>query len=216
MGWLLTSIMPLNHELARSLKVSMITSHQNYTVENSDETINFNVSFIKRWIDIVSVAIEILAVFAVVVYAIFIMPIPASFVPFLILFFVLFLVELLWILYGVEILEVSNSRIVIKHRIFGFGLSKKFLSKKIGGVFVTRSKIDDQFLWQLTKGFMPADFKKGMITIYYGKSLLVRIKTFRFGTTLNENEAPQIVKIIHEKFPQYKYSPSKKTGRSEE
>jgi hypothetical protein len=192
----------------------MSTSHQNYTVENYGETINFKVSFIKRWIDIVSVAVEILAVFAVVLYSIFIAPVPASFVPFLILFFVLFLVELLWILYGVEILEVSNSRIVIKHRIFGFGVSKRLLSKKIGGVFVTRSKIDDQFLWQLTKGFMPADFKKGMITIYYGKSLLGRIKTFRFGTTLNETEAQQIVKLIHEKFPQYIYSSGKKTDTS--
>ena len=174
----------------------------------------FHVSFIKRWVDIVSVAVEILVVLAVVLYGIFITPIPASFVPFLVLFFVLFLVELLWILYGVEILEVSNSRIVIKHRIFGFGLSKRFPAKKIGGVFVTRSKIADQFLWQFGKGFMPADFKKGLITLYYGKSLWGRIKTFRFGTTLNETEAQQIVKLIHEKFPQYIYSSSKKTDTS--
>ena len=197
----------------------MITSSQKYTVENSEETITFSVQFKKLWTDIVSVGIEILVSLAIIIYAIFNMStpaadmsIPAALVPFLILFFVLFIIELIWLLYGVEIFEVSNAHIVIKHRIFGFGLSKKFHSKKVNGVVVSRNKIDDQFFWQLTAGFRPADFKKGVVAVYYGKSIFGRKKFFRFGTNLNDIEAQQIVNLIHEKFPQYKYSSVKKTG----
>jgi len=190
----------------------MITLPQNYKVENLEKSINFSVAFIKRWADIISVGVEILVFLAIVVYAIFNMSIPASFVPFIILMFVLFLIELLWLLYGVEILEVSNAHLVMKHRIFGFGLSKKFRSNKVNGVFVSQSKVNDQFTWQLSNGFKPADFKKGMIAVNYGKTLFGRIKTYRFGTNLNEVEAQQIVNLILEKFPQYKYSSIKKTG----
>jgi hypothetical protein len=190
----------------------MITLPQNYTVETLEESINFSASFKKLWIDIISVGVEILVFLALVVYAIFNMSVPASFIPFLLLIFVLFVIELLWLLYGVEILEVRNAHIVMKHQIFGFGLSKKFHSNKVNGVFVSQSKMNDQLTWQLSNGFKPADFKKGMIAINYGKTLFGRVKTFRLGTSLNEIEAQQIVKIIHEKFPQYKYSSSKKTG----
>jgi hypothetical protein len=186
----------------------MITPSQNYTVENSEESINISVSFKKLWGDIISVGVEIFIFLALVVYAIFNISIPAFFVPFLILFFALFLFELLWLVYGVEILEVRNAHIVMKHQIFGFGLSKKFQSNKVNGIFVSQSKIDDQFLWQLTKGFMPADFKKGMVAFNYGKTLFGSVKTFRFGTSLNEGEARQIVNLIYEKFPQYNYKKS--------
>jgi hypothetical protein len=187
----------------------MIKSPQNYTVENSQESINFSVSFKKLWSDIISVGVEILVFLALVVYAIFNMTIPAFLVPFLILFFVLFLIELLWLVYGVETLEVRNAHIVMKHRIFGFGFSKKFRSKKVNGVFVSQSKIDDQFFWQLSKGFKPADFTKGMVAINYGKTLFGRVKTYRFGANLNEVEARQITNLILEKFPQYYYKKSK-------
>jgi hypothetical protein len=197
----------------------MITSSQKYTVENLEESITFSVPFRKLWTDIMGAGIYVLISFAIVAYAIFNrsmpasnMAIPAPLIPFLILIFVLLVIELLWLLYGVEILEVSNTRIVIKHRIFGFGLSKRFRSNKVGGVFVSRNKIDDQFFFQLSKGFKPADFTKGMVAINYGKTLFGRAITYRFGANLTEVEAQQIVNLIREKFPQYKYSPVKKTG----
>jgi hypothetical protein len=199
----------LRKPLARSLKVHMNTSKQNYTVENSNESIKFKASFKKLWVDIISVGIEILVFLVLVVYAIFNMSIPAYFVPFLLLIFVLFLIELLWLLYGVEVFEVSKAHIVMKHHIFGFGLSIKFRSNKVNGVFVSHSKINDQFTWQLSNGFKPADFKKGMIAINYGKTLFGIIKTYRFGTNLNEVEAQQIASLVLEKFPQYKYSSTK-------
>jgi hypothetical protein len=190
----------------------MITPSQNYMAENSEESINFSVSFKKLWGDIFSVGVEILIFLALVVYATFNMSIPAFFVPFLILFFALFLIELLWLVYGVEILEVGNAYIVMKHRIFGFGLAKKFRSNKVNGVFVSQSKIGDQFFWQLSKGFKPTDFTKGMVAINYGKTLFGRVKTYRFGTNLNELEAQQIVNLIHGKFPQYDYKKSQNKG----
>ena len=197
----------------------MIASSQKYTVENSNETITFNIPFRKLWADVITVGIEILVSLAIIVYAIVNISLPASdtsiptpLIPFLVLFFVLFVIELLWLLYGMEIFEVSSSHIIIKHRISAIGLSKKFHSSKVNGVFVSQSKIDSQFTWQLTAGFRPADFKKGMVAIYYGKSIFDRKNFFRFGTNLNEIEAQQIVNLIHEKFPQYKYSSVKKMG----
>lgn len=197
----------------------MITLPQNYSVENLGESINFSVPFKKFLGQIIGAGIYMLAFFAIIVYAIFsmsmpasTMTVPASFIPFLILGFCLSIIESLWLLYGMEILEVRNAHIVIKHQIFGFGLSKKFHSNKVNGVFVSQSKIADQFLWQSNKGFKPADFTKGMIAINYGKTLFGGVKTFRFGTNLNEGEAQQIANLIQEKFPQYKYSPSKKTS----
>jgi len=191
----------------------MITSNQNYTVENSDAFIRFKVSFKKLWVDIISVGIEIFIFLALVVYATFTMSIPVYVIPFLILMFLLFLIELLWLLYGVEMLEVNDIRIVMNHQIFGLGLSKKFHSNRVNGIFVSHSKINDQLTWQLSNGFKPADFKKGMLAINYGKTLFGRIKTFRFGANLNEVEAQQIVNLILEKFPQYKYVSAPKRAK---
>ena len=187
----------------------MITSNQNYTVENSDGSIRFKVLFKKLWVDVITVGIEITVFLALVVYASFTISISVYVVPFLILIFLLFLIELLWLLYGVEVFEVNNSRIVMNHQIFGVGLAKKFRSNRVKGLFVSRSKINDQLTWQLSNGFKPADFKKGMVAINYGKTLFGRIKTYRFGANLNDVEAQQIVNLILEKFPQYKYVPTK-------
>jgi len=197
----------------------MIVLSQKYTVEHSEETITFSVPFGKLWTDVVAVGVEILVASAFIVYAIINISAPASdtsvpipFIPFLILILVLFVIELLWLLYGVEILEVNKTHIFIRHRIFGVGLSKRFRFDKVEGVFVSRNKIGDQFFFQLTKGYMPTDFKKGMIVVYCGKTIFGRTKIFRFGTNLNEVEAQEIVNLIHGKFQQYKYSPVKKTG----
>jgi hypothetical protein len=95
---------------------------------------------------------------------------------------------------------------------FRYGFSKKLLSTRVDGVFVSSQKIDEQFYWQLSERYKPLDFKKGMIAIYYGKTLYDRVQIFRFGTNLDKGEAQQIVKLIHEKLPQYIYSKSKNMG----
>jgi hypothetical protein len=185
---------------------------QNYTVETSDQSINFSVPFKRLRTSIFSVGIEIFVLFGISLYGFFntSYPIPTYLLPFIILFLLLFFVELFWLLNGMEFLDVSNNQIVMKHQIFGVGLSKKFVPNKIDGIFISRQKIDDLMWVRENNGFRFSDFQKGKVAINYGKTLLGRIRTYRFGTNLNEVEAQEIVKLILEKYPQY--SPKKKPG----
>ncbi len=111
----------------------MITTSQNYTVETSDQSIHFSVPFKKLRTSIYSVGIEIFVLFGISFYGFFnpSFPIPTYLLAFLILFFILLFVELFWLLNGIEILEVSNNRIVMKHQILGISLSKKFVLNKM-------------------------------------------------------------------------------------
>jgi len=126
------------------------------------------------------------------------------------IFAVLMVAELLWLTLGVEVVEVDNDHIAIRHQIFGIGISRQFYSDNINGVFVSRHKID--WLTYSDKGFRFIDFKKGLVAINNGKTTLGEPQTFRFGTALNEAEARQIVVMIHERFVRYQYRRPKTTG----
>jgi len=117
-------------------------------------------------------------------------------------------VEILYLGIGLEVIEVDSDHIVIEHRVMWLGISRKFYYYGIDGVFVSRLKIDWLTDTQLERGFRFVDFKKGLVAINYGKNILGRTKTFRFGSILNREEAVQIVTIIHQRFPQYKYHSS--------
>jgi predicted DNA-binding WGR domain protein len=132
----------------------------------------------------------------------------------LILVSVLMVLELPWLLLGLEIVEVSGNHIVIKHQVLGFGITKKFSLNRVNGVFVSRQDNSDVNYYFDAKElkFFFLSFKQGKVAVNYGKTILGGINTIRFGANLDEGEAKQIVKLIHEKFPQYIYKKSKNTG----
>ena len=123
-------------------------------------------------------------------------------------FFLLHCIEFLWLLLGVETLEVHDNYIIIKHLIFGFGIHKKLLSEKVDGVFISRQEDHHQTCLGEYRRVWFLYFNNGRVAMNYGKTLFSGVNTFRFGAKLHEGEARQIVRLIHEKFPRYVYKPS--------
>lgn len=109
---------------------------------------------------------------------------------------------------------MGSNRIVIKHQVLGLGLARKFSLNRVNGVFVSRQDNSDlnYYLDSKELKFFFLSFKQGKVAINYGKTILGGINTIRFGASLHEGEAKQMVKLIHEKFPQYIYEKSKNTG----
>ena len=131
----------------------------------------------------------------------------------LILISILMVLELLWLLLGLEVVEVDSNHIVIKHQVLGFGLTRKFNLKRVNGVFVSRQDSDlNYYLDTKEFKFFFLTFKRGKVAINCGKNIFGGINTIRFGANLDEGEAKQIVKLIHEKFPQYIYEKPKNRG----
>ena len=138
-----------------------------------------------------------------------------SFPPFLFLAILLvvgplMLVESLWLLCGVEIAEITENQITIKHQILGLGISKNFEAQGIEGVFVSNPRniqVDDS-----AREFKFISFKRGIVAINYGKTLFGGPRTYRFGSMLDREDAKRIVERIHERFPQYKYRDRRKAG----
>lgn len=131
------------------------------------------------------------------------------FLPLLLFFIFALAIEWLWLLIGVENIDINSEYIVLKHQIFGVGLSKKFLAEKIDGVFVSRRDNSGLFFSVTYRKIRFLDFTEGRIAINYGKTALGYVNTFRFGANLTEEETRRIVGLIHERFPQYIYKRSK-------
>ena len=132
----------------------------------------------------------------------------------LILACVLMILELFWLLFGFEVVEVDSNHVAIKHQVFGFGITRKFSLNRVNGIFVSHQENSDLNYYLDSKEFkfFFLSFKQGKVAINYGKTILGGINTFRFGTNLDEGDAKQIVKLIHEKFPQYIYKKVKNMG----
>ena len=200
----------------------MLTTFDNFSVEYEGSMMRFSSPYRKLWLNIFGTAIvlfTIISLFIFLFYSFAIKEIDILFIldnilMYVVLFFIadLLSVEFLWLVIGIEVIEVGSDSIILKHQVFGIGISKKLLPNKIDGVFLSQK--DDSTLSYLLSGRETKffNFKKGMVAINYGKSFLGDIKTYRFGSNLNEEGAKQIVKMIHDRFPQYIYRGSKKTA----
>jgi hypothetical protein len=117
------------------------------------------------------------------------------------------LMELLWQVVGREVVEISDDALVIKHHILGLGPAKKFAPET-----VSRLQVSQQNEWTGSQFFGGRDyryfnFKRGWVALNSGKSLLGKPVTYRFGTSLDEAEAGQVVAQILSRFPQYRAKP---------
>jgi hypothetical protein len=133
--------------------------------------------------------------------------------PVLLIFFPLgafTLLDLLWHVRGLEIVEITASQITIKHQVLGLNVSRKLPAQSIDGVFVSKLKND----WSIysTRGMKFTNFKNGTIAINVGKNLFGGVRSYRFGSNFDRRDAEHIVRLIHERFPQYKYR-GKKNAR---
>ncbi|MFZ6028291.1 MAG: hypothetical protein ACOYYS_11305 [Chloroflexota bacterium] len=128
--------------------------------------------------------------------------------PYVIIFIIPFIaiawsiLEVVWRLYGKEVIEINKVSITIRHQLFSLELTSEHMADEIKGVF--RSKQKDE--WWYTGGSNSmsfGNFKRGKIAFNDGIHLTGDVKTFRFGLELDETDVRQIIGIIHKQFPQY-------------
>jgi hypothetical protein len=196
-----------------------------FTIENLSTGIRFSLPYRKRWVEILFMSFGIFVIFSAIFslilnsltgkttggFEILSSPIACLNITIVVLVGSVFLVEWLWLLIGLEIVEVTDDYIVIHHRILGIGFSKRIYADKIDNVFISR-KGSEWFNDLLSSGGKLQNFKIGKIAINNGKTIFGEKRTFRFGSILDESEAEQIVSMIHQRFPKYRRSNSKNAG----
>lgn len=121
-------------------------------------------------------------------------------------------VEFLWQVTGQEVLEIDYDAILIRHQIFGLGISRRYQAEKIAAIGVNENREKNAWLSLFkTRSYGFLYFEEGKVTLKYGQHWLSgRPKTSRFGTGLTWEEAEEIVSSIHQRFPQYMYEQGKR------
>lgn len=103
------------------------------------------------------------------------------------------LTTLLWLLVGVETIEVDPRHFHIRRQILGFGRSKRFKLE-----FVRDLRISQTATWFDGQTYFNSIWRfEGPLTIDYGA------KTYRCGSGVDEAEARQIIKLIQNHFSNY-------------
>jgi hypothetical protein len=121
--------------------------------------------------------------------------------------------ELLWQLIGREVIEISDEHIVVRHQILGLKITMNFHAGEISGLFVSHAKPNRLAMWFSHRNPTGSlNFKQGKVAFNRGRTIWGGVKTFRFGTSLDEEEARQLVALIHKRFLQYVYAESKARG----
>jgi hypothetical protein len=110
--------------------------------------------------------------------------------------------EIFWRLKGEEIVEISAMGVSIHHRVFRFRITRVWEAEKISCLFLSRHKTSR--LDALYDEARFGNFKRGKIGFNNGKTLFGAIKTFRFGSILDQGEAKQVLGMIYTRFPRYK------------
>jgi hypothetical protein len=190
-----------------------------YTVEELGISLKFIFPYRKEWLTIIGSTVSLLlfGVWLSIVIAVFaqqpVSPLETigsvELVPCLaglafLTIPVMYVIELLWLLIGKEVIEISDDGIIVRHQILGLGIARKFRANKVNSLFVSRVKTDQLARW-LFRSNRPGyfNFKQGKVAFNCGRTIWGGVKTFRFGTILDEEEAGQVVSVIHKRFPQY-------------
>lgn len=180
-------------------------SAKNYTAQISETSLKFYISFRKYWEIIFYLTMAFLALFGVIISQL--LKDSPELLTIVLLWFspliIFYLIEILWLLIGKEVVEVNRDHIMIRHQILGVGISSRYDAKNIQGVFISQQHEDPNL-----RGSKFLNFKIGKIAINYGTTLLGEVNTMRFGSNLEDWEVKDIVEAIHEKFPRYIYLPA--------
>lgn len=102
----------------------------------------------------------------------------------------------LWLVTGKEEVEVDGQAITIRHRILGLSRPKSFLVDHIRDVRIGPAIHSSILGWPRAPGIW--GIAEGSIAFDYGA------RTFRFASGADEAEAKQILRIIWDRFPQYR------------
>lgn len=114
----------------------------------------------------------------------------------------IFLVEILWQSIGKEVIGISNEFVVIRHQIFGIGISKKLYQNKIVGIFIAETREHPPTFRR--SEFL--SFYRGYLEIRY-KNIFNGISVYRLGSILEKEDTGEIITILENKFPKNKAAP---------
>jgi hypothetical protein len=206
----------------------MLSNSPNYTFEDSGKTLRLVMPYKGLWLEIVFQILATLLLGTLFVGSLAgIVDSSASLIssgPLPIGIWILFSVgwlisfsvsgfDLLWNLRGYEVIEINKNYITIQHQIFGKGYARKLSAPRIDAVFLSQYKVDAISLVLFKRGLRFFDFGHGKIGVNSGKTWFGRIKTFRFGSILDDIEAKEIVAAIHKRFPHYKGQSNQKSAK---
>jgi hypothetical protein len=113
----------------------------------------------------------------------------------------LFIYQFAWQVSGKEVIEVSAKSITTSRVALGIRSPKEYLADHIKELRVSSSNmnLNHPMLWWTYSYYNPWSHNMvGSLAFDYGA------QTFRFGMSIDEAEAKQIVAEIQQKFPQYK------------
>jgi len=203
----------------RFAMLTALPASQHYTVDELGISLKFVFPYRKEWLTIIGSIVSLLlfGVWLSIVIAVFAQQ-PVSpletigsvelvrcLVSLVFLTIpIMYVIELLWLLIGKEVIEISDDSVIVHHQILGLGIARKFHASKVNSLFVSRVKTDQLAHW-LFRSNRPGyfNFKRGKVAFNCGRTIWGGVKTFRFGTILDDAEARQVVSVIHKRFPQY-------------
>jgi len=197
-----------------------LTASAHYTSEDVDSSLRFIFPYRRYWFEIVFLSLEVFGIFFYgpsflmgelragrLIWSfdyVTIVLLGMALVVFLL--GLTWALELLWLVAGKEVVEISNEAIVLYHQVFGFSVSQRlFRADNINGVFVSRHKEGWWTQLGVNRNYRVSNFKLGKVAFNAQKKLLGRVNTFRFGANITEEEAERIVDTIHARFPRYRY-----------
>ncbi len=110
--------------------------------------------------------------------------------------------DVLYQVAGKEVVEISDDAVVIRHHILGIGPSRRTRAEKVSGMVVSPDRYQPGFLLGSRYGFF--DFGRGWVALGGGKERQGLTRPNRFGASLGEAEARQLLGQILSRFPQYR------------
>ena len=104
---------------------------------------------------------------------------------------------LAWLLFGKEIIEVTNQAIITNRVVLGLGFPKEYSIEHIKALRVSQNvNTNDMYGWSRTGRLI--GLSGGFIAFDYGS------KTINFGSGIDEAEAKQILTKITQRLSQYR------------
>jgi hypothetical protein len=193
-------------------------SSKGFVQEDYKSSLRFIIPYRRQWEVVIFHTIAVVLVLGIVFYQSYLDDMNFMFLAALFFFspFVfLYIIDMLWLLLGKEVVEVNKNRIVINHQVFGISLpfSKFYEAKNINGVFFSqKDHVEPTILYIYIRGINFLNFSLGKIVINSGSTFLGFTDIARFGSSLEDWEAQDILRTIHVKFPRYIYFPPENTG----
>jgi len=111
--------------------------------------------------------------------------------------------DLLWGLFGQEVIEVDDDGITVKHRLFGVDIRHALPADKVKGLYLDtfQNNWSGRLFRDRRRGFWY--YNQGKISLNT-RSMLGFTRHYRVGRLLSDEEAERVTTFILQKYPKYR------------